>query len=940
MTTGTGLQHPCLQAPRSSRRRTKQAAAGLLAGLLLAAGAAGLPGIATAASPESQEFLDDAVERLEQGDGNAALIQLRNALQADPENLAARRLLGQLYLGAGHFEPAEKELARLLQAQPDDQEAALLLARARFGLRDYEGVLRGLPSQISDQELAYEAQMLRAEANLGLERPDVAAEIVEDLRGQRLTDVRVSVLGARTALARKQPEEAARFALEATEVAPDAPGAWLIRAQVALSQQRHDDAAEFAKRAEALAPGSTAPRLLFAEVALRQGRLQEAEETLAPLLAADPEAIEPRYLQAALLTARKDFAGAEQILDQLGDQLRNYAPAQFLTAMVKYQVGRHAQARTLVERYLGNDPNNIVAIRLLAATLLRSDQPERAVEVLTEARQRLPQDSGLLRLLATAQMRSGDSDAATVTLRELAQSPDPRLSAQARSLADVLDAGSGELEVEGQDLANELALILNDLQLGELEAAERGARALVEAHPDSPVAHNTLAGVFLVRGQSEAARAELEKALEIEPSFRAAHQNLDRLDLRAGDLEAIEERQKAYLERNPNDPLAVLHHAAFLAQRDRIEEARALVEQAIDAHPERRELLVAAITLAVRAEDRPAAEAAAERLAERLPDDPQGHLQAGRALLQAESFEAAAVRFERLRELSDGTSTQPIELLIQARIGAKDQAGAERAAEALVEARPENFLANRLLVDLYLNDGKEAALDPLLAAAAETDPELHARLRAHVAARKGEVAEAADILEQVAEPSPETVQERFIARFQAGDVQRAEELLRQWVAEHPQEAGPALLLANQLITREAYEEAEAILTAALPGAPDNVTLLNNLAWLRSTTGMAGAEELARRALGMAPDSPQVADTLGWILVQRGELEEGEALLRQAAGNAPADPAVAYHLAFALAKNGKTADALAVLEEIDTEEADFADAEAARELRSELENRPQ
>lgn len=926
MTSRTDTPFPQSRPAALARRLSQGAAIGLVAGCLLAAG--GSYSEVRAATPESQQFLEDARKRMEAGDGNAAVIQLRNALQADPQNVEARLLLGQLYLGSGQFDAAEKELARYGEAKPEDEEAGLLLARARFGLSDFEGALAALPQDPSDDDVAYRTDLVRAETLLALGEAERAAALVEDLRSRRLTDVRVSIIGARAALARRLTEDAERFAREATETDPDFAPAWLVRAQVALSQQKLDDAAGYAERAGSLAPGSTSPSLLGAELDLRRGRLDEAEATIDGLLETAPQAVEPRYLKAAVLAARRDFEGAERLLDQLAEPLKDYQPAQFLTAMVKYQVGRHAQARTQIERYLASDPDNLAAQRLLAATLLRSDNPHRAAEVLARMSTQAPDDPGTLRLLATAQMRAGDFSGAAETLRSLTETSSGATAAQARSLAAVLQGDSQDIQVEGQQLANSVALILNDLQLGDLGPAESGARELVEAHPDNPVTRNTLAGVLLVLGKDEEARSELQRALEIDGDFRAAHENLDRLDSRAGDFEAIEERWTAYLERNPHDPWGTLRYASFLNSRDRAQEAQALLDRAVTARPENPDLLAGAVNLALRIGDDEVAAAKAEQLAERLPEDAQAQTEAGRVLLQLQKFEAASERLTRARELAPDNQ-RALELLIQARIGAKDSAGAEAAAQALVQERPDSYLANRILVDLYTADGKDAELEALLTQAGQLDGELHARLRARAAVRKGEPGVAADILEEIGEPSAAAVEERFAARLQAGDPERAKDLLKRWVSANPQAVGPAILLANQLMVEEAYEEAEAILTAALPAASRNPVLLNNLAWLRSTTDKAGAEALARRALGIAPDSPAVADTLGWILVQRGELAEGEALLRQASVGAPDDASIAYHLAYTLVQRGQSADAIPILEQV--AEAGSASAEDAREL---------
>ena len=58
----------------------------------------------------SDEYFQDAKKYLKDGDSNAAVIQLKNALQKDRNNIGARRLLGEIYLRMGNGPSAEKEL--------------------------------------------------------------------------------------------------------------------------------------------------------------------------------------------------------------------------------------------------------------------------------------------------------------------------------------------------------------------------------------------------------------------------------------------------------------------------------------------------------------------------------------------------------------------------------------------------------------------------------------------------------------------------------------------------------------------------------------------------------------------------------------------------------------------------------------------------------------
>src|SRR5690606_41146376 len=85
--------------------------------------------------------------------------------------------------------------------------------------------------------------------------------------------------------------------------------------------------------------------------------------------------------------------------------------------------------------------------------------------------------------------------------------------------------------------------------------------------------------------------------------------------------------------------------------------------------------------------------------------------------------------------------------------------------------------------------------------------------------------------------------------------------------------------------------------------PDNPVMLNNLAWLYSRTGDSRALATAERALELAPESPQVMDTLGWILHERGDDARAVELVGKARELAPDVPEIRYHHAAPLAETG-------------------------------------
>ena len=123
-------------------------------------------------------------------------------------------------------------------------------------------------------------------------------------------------------------------------------------------------------------------------------------------------------------------------------------------------------------------------------------------------------------------------------------------------------------------------------------------------------------------------------------------------------------------------------------------------------------------------------------------------------------------------------------------------------------------------------------------------------------------------------------------------------------------------------------------------APENAILLNNLAYLLSTDPAARDEavRLAERAQGLAPQSPVVADTLGWLLFLQAAICHAPALLAAAAKAAPAIPEVRYHLGLVYAKQGRCRRLPRKLE-ASLKAGNFKDAAEARRTLESFHKRP-
>jgi Flp pilus assembly protein TadD len=197
------------------------------------------------------------------------------------------------------------------------------------------------------------------------------------------------------------------------------------------------------------------------------------------------------------------------------------------------------------------------------------------------------------------------------------------------------------------------------------------------------------------------------------------------------------------------------------------------------------------------------------------------------------------------------------------------------------------------------------------------------------------------------EPKSAALQYLLGRAYQAsGDTKQAEQAFMKAIELNPEATSAYVSLGQIYGASKEYDRAIAELDKALASRPDQPAALmlksiaqqmkgdstgaregyeklvkanprfapaaNNLAWMLAEEGpnkdLQRAYLLAQAARDAAPQDPQIADTLGWVLYKQGAFPRAEALLREAAEKLPTNPEVLYHLGVAQAKLGKNADA--------------------------------
>ena len=540
----------------------------------------------------------------------------------------------------------------------------------------------------------------------------------------------------------------------------------------------------------------------------------------------------------------------------------------------------------------------------------------------------------------TAYLRLGEVESARAAAESAmaARVDSPRALTAAGQVALVQgdrDRGREHLEraVEGDRQIAAALLTLAGLatEAGDIDAAiDRLARAVRQPATDRSA---SLRELFMARGRQIELLLQVDRAeeagevLDVMLRQAAGHPYSNYLAalmaVREDRLDDAVERLQTTLSTARNNIRAKALMAAIRMEQDQPVQAIGLREDVLavapDSRPERLRLVAA-----LRASDAP--ERAVEVLVEgvqRSGNDPR----ALASLLAAAGDDIEAVLAGVEREAgSDGESPQARTRLARALVqaGNVDPDVALEAAQRLAADYPDNISAHNLIGGLHLSQGRYEAATQAFEQARDLQP-ASAEVRFNLgmtAAAAGNLEQAVAHFERGFERDPNNVAPMLrLADIQrsAGDSEAAAETFEKALTVADESTSLSLTperlaLAGWYLEQERFSDAighyEALARQTERAVPG---VLNNLAWVYSRSGDERALATAQEAYELAPDSPAIQDTLGWIHFRAGRVDEAVTLLSQAAEQASEAPETLYHYGAALAETGNEADARANLE---------------------------
>jgi putative PEP-CTERM system TPR-repeat lipoprotein len=599
-----------------------------------------------------------------------------------------------------------------------------------------------------------------------------------------------------------------------------------------------------------------------------------------------------------------------------------------LAGATEYSLQSYALAESHLSKVLQRAPEHTVSRRLLILTYLRMGETEKALKVLKPVLGKIDKDPSMLAVAGEAYMMHGDhTQAAHYFGKAAALDPADNLKRTAVAVNLVAkgdtERGLRELEQIAADdtgIRADLALIATHMQRRAYDTALKAIASLEKKQPTNPAIHNLRGGVLLAKNDAAGARRSFERALELSPGFFPAVAMLARLDVADKKPDAAKQRLDAVLAKDPRhrDALLALAGLRSTGGSGAAAEVVGLLNRAISAHPNDPVPRIALVSYHLRTRDAKKAVTAAQEALFAIPNHLEIMEAAGRAYAAGGDANQALAVYMKLASLQP-SSPQPYLRMAELHLATKNKEAASVDLRKALSLQPDYLDAQRAVIALAVQDGR---VQEALATAKEVQKQRPKQAIGylyegdiHAGSKQWQEAAAAYRRGLKENPSVQLAIRLHDLLITSGNKAGADQFAAAWFKERPKEQPLRLHLAQRAMVQNDFEAATQHYRKLLDNQPNNVALLNNLAWVSSRIKDPKAIAYAEHANKLAPEQPVIMDTLGTLLVEQGDTERGLELLRKASALAPQAADIRLNLAKGQLKAGQKDAAKKELDEL-------------------------
>jgi tetratricopeptide (TPR) repeat protein len=585
-----------------------------------------------------------------------AIIEYRNAMQADEQSGLARQKLGDAYLRNKDVMNAFREFVAAADLMPQDLQAQLRAGEVLLLTGQFEDARGRADMVLAADPQNVNAHILKGNALAGLKDFEGAlTEIENAIRVDPSQSASYSHLGA-LQLARGETAAAEAAFKRAVATDPTSAKAQLALANLYWSTNRRAEAETAIKAAAKLDPTNPLPNQALAMLYLGMNRMAEAEAPL-KAVAEHSTGFEAKIMLADYYANAKRLPEARAIYEQIAAGTDGRATAKLRLASLGLQEGDRARAQSIIDDVLATDGRNVEAL-VARARLQFLDG--KLTDALASARSAVaagpnaPHAQVVLGQILHAQHQNEEAEAAfKEALRASPGFPQANLELARVAFLDGRHAEAIQFAQDAIDRApglGEAYLLLARAQIasGAPALAEAPLKLMTANFPDSPVVQAEIGRLLLARSDIAGATAAFTKALAGAPLLPTAVEGLVAIDLRQRRQAAARKRLDAAVTAGAgHGELQLMAARLYAGSFSDLTAAEAAAKRAIDVDPDNLQAFGFLARLYVQANNLPAATAEFEKLAVRQPKSVANHTAVGLLHHLQNNLDQAKAGYER-----------------------------------------------------------------------------------------------------------------------------------------------------------------------------------------------------------------------------------------------------------------------------------------------------
>lgn len=870
----------------------------------------------TSRQKTKEELVSEGIKLVQARDARGAIILFKNALDKDQNYFEARFQLAKAYLIVGKFDAADKELQKVVRQDPSSREVRIELARVMAQTRRPDEALKELAPYLGDDSADCDA----------LEIAGWARAVKDDFPG------------------------AVTLLKKAATACGERPATALTLATVYAIMGNTPEAEKLLEQVIARDTGNRKAFFLLAEIQKNRNDIDAALRTLDRALQAHPGDMEAQYRKGILLIERADYDAALALSHAMIKQMPKRAEGHHLQGVVQFHKKQYNDAIITLQKSVQLQPNaathhflglshyfrnedelamgqfqkaldlqsGLVPSRVyLALLLLRKGRADDTVREAKTALSQDPENASAHNVLGSAYLAKGNYAEGLSELNK-ALELDP-------SLADVhlkkallaLKRGKGleaeaelssALRIKPEAQEARITLALYYLNTNEPAKASDVLKKGLRGGREDAVPHYLIAESYLRQNNISEAQTHLAKAKEADPKYDLAYLKVASLHLAQDKQEQASQELHRLLEQSPNNVQGLFVLASFAEVQGNEGEALKLYQRAADTG--RTEGIIIAARYFQRTND---SEKAIKIVSDGIRVSPQDlslYEVKGQLLLANKKYKEALATFEAMERVKPQAG---FGYVVNTYLAMGEPAKALEKVRTEVAKDPTNLRLRAELSPLYLRMGnKKDALENARELVRKY-PDATAGHLALAAIYQGsnEVDKGIETLLKASKSKDPAIASMLGTLYaQKKNYPAALEQIRK--AEAAKGGSEQILYqkASLLHAMGKKKEAETEYQRLLQIAPNHVMALNNLAYLYIDTdrNLSQAHLYATRAFMLAPQNDNVRDTLGYVLLKRGKIDQSMTMLKKASEGTPNDPSMLYHLALAYKESGDPAKA--------------------------------